>query len=80
MKMQVSQMMAEMLNAQLPYETEAQQTILLSIAKKVYTKVRNSRMPYEVVEEMGMKIRERDWFYMSMTFSKPGLQAIARSL
>ena len=65
----------EMLAHQLSYETDHQKEMLLSIAKKVYTKVRSSRkIPYDVIEEMGQKIRERDYYFMSMTFSKPMLR------
>ena len=69
----------EMLAHQLPTETDHQKEMLLSIAKKVYTKCRTSnKIPYDVIEEMGKKIRERDYFYMSMTFSKVGLQFLAK--
>ena len=77
---QVPAAMKAMYECRLPVETTEQQAMVLGIAKKVYTKARNSRLHYEVIEEMGMKIRQRDWFYLSMTFSKPGLIALAKGM
>lgn len=75
------QLIQEMMKSQLPYETDAQKEMVLSIAKKVYTKMRKShKIPYDVVAEVGEKIKTRDYYYLSMTFSKPGLHILAKSL
>lgn len=66
---------------QLSYETDRQKELLLSIAKKVYTKMRESRrIPMDVVESFGKDIRERNWFNLSMNCSKPMLATLAKLL
>lgn len=68
-----------MMNEQLPHETEAHKALLLSIAKKVYTKLSKSRkLPYDVLSEIGEKIKNRDYYYMSMTFCKSNLKMLAQ--
>ena len=48
---------ADLLATQLPYETDKDKELLLSIAKMVYTKLRKSnKMPLDVLEEMGKEI------------------------
>jgi hypothetical protein len=73
--------MKTLLACQLSYDTDEQKEMLLSIAKKVYTKCRTSRkLPYDVIEEMGQSIKDRNYYYMSMTFSKVGLQMLAKNM
>ncbi len=71
----------ELLNSRLPYETDSQKAMLLSIGKKVYTKIRKSNsIPFDVSKEFGDAIRNRDYNFLSFSCSKPMLRMIAPAL